>query len=74
MMSVIPFDNGTFLVSSRSRPGMQHLVDLCWQDSPKDKPRPACFCEAFAANEKTKGQPCAHILAAVDYEIKRLGL
>ena len=69
-MSVEPLDNGTFLVSSRSRPGLQHLVDLCWQESPKDKPTIRCGCESSFIY----GRTCPHIIATVDHLKKLMGL
>lgn len=64
-MSVTPYDQGTFLVSSRSRPEMQHLVDLAYCEEPWMKPRPYCGCEDCHAKD---GHICKHIEAVVAYE------
>lgn len=63
-----------YYVNSKSRPSMQHIVDLAYVENGKMKHGAACGCEAFSANKFTKGKACEHIKAVVDYEKKRLGL
>ena len=70
VMSVTPFDNGTFLVSSRSRPEMLHLVDVQWQETPREKITVKCGCESSLIH----GRICPHILATVDHLKKLMGL
>ena len=59
-LDVEPFhDEPTrFTVSSRTRPGMVHLVDLDDEDG-----KPACSCEQFLC----RGIRCHHIDAAQDF-------
>lgn len=59
----IPGELGRFYASSRSRPGMDHIVDVSYQESPGDKPKPFCSCEDSFA----KGNVCAHIGAVIRY-------
>lgn len=63
-----------FFVNSKSRPGLQHIVDMMYQEEPHSRPKPACSCEAFLANKHTKGQYCQHIKAVADHLGKRLGM
>lgn len=69
-MSITPYDHGRFLVSSRSRVDLTHLVDLSHQDEPWRKPHPMCSCESNFIH----GRICPHILATVEHEKLRLGL
>jgi hypothetical protein len=49
-----------FLVASQSRPGLDHVVDMNWQEHPRQKPHPSCGCEAVMCHgHKT----CPHIRA-----------
>jgi len=63
----IPHENGRFWVSSRSRPGLDHVVDLAYKDEPYKKPMQVCSCEAFCANRATKGKTCAHIRRVLEH-------
>ncbi len=68
----IPAEDRRYLVQSRSRPEMRHLVDLAYDEVQDGKPRkgkPACSCEAFMARGQST---CPHIEAAKEYE-KRNG-
>lgn len=58
-MTVTPYDIGTYLVTSRTREDVEHLVDL------SDL---TCSCEAaldFA--NTTPENPCAHVEAALAF-------
>lgn len=59
----IPHEHGRFHASSRSRPGLLHIVDVAFQENPGDKPKAVCSCEDSFA----KGNICAHIGAVVQY-------
>lgn len=60
----IPFEKSRFFVSSESRSGVDHVVDLDWRDEKWHKPRALCGCEQCQA----KGEgTCKHIFAVVDY-------
>lgn len=58
-----PLSEDWFWVQSRSRPGLQHLVDVAYQDEPWRKPYEACSCEGFTINLHTMGKTCPHIKA-----------
>jgi len=62
-MTVTPHDIGTFLVSSRTREDIEHLVDLT------NAAEPQCSCESFM-DFKTSGSktPCAHIEKALHFQ------
>lgn len=69
-VEAIPGEVGRFWVSSRSRPEMLHVVDLQWQEEPRQKPHAFCGCEDSMA----KGHICGHIIAVVEAEKLRLHL
>lgn len=52
-----------FFVESSSRPGMKHVVDFDYRESPRDKPTVKCGCESNFIN----GRLCPHIEAVVAY-------
>ena len=60
-----------YWVSSESRSGIDHLVDLTWQEERWNKPIAKCSCEACQAQGV---RYCKHIKATVLWEMKRLGL
>jgi hypothetical protein len=61
----IPGEPDRFLVQSSSRPGIKHLVDLNYQEEPRDKPRAVCGCEQMQA----KGAlTCKHLQAVLEYK------
>lgn len=68
-MTVTPRDIGTFMVSSRSG-GHAWLVELDFKEEIWRKPRPLCGCWRSYCH----GEVCVHILCAVEWEKKRLGL
>lgn len=59
----IPFESGRFFVASSSRPGIKHLVDMCWQETPRSAPVAKCSCEQCMI----RGGICKHIEATVNY-------
>lgn len=71
-MNITPIDGEPtrFHVQSRSRSWVLHVVDLAYKENmtAKDVQHAACSCEEFSL----KGNTCAHIIACVDYEMKRL--
>lgn len=61
-MSVTPYDRNTFLVTSRTRPEIEHLVDL------SDK---TCSCEgALDFGTTNPSEPCWHIEQAIQFRAK----
>ena len=53
-----------YWVSSESRSGIDHLVDLTWQEERWNRPRALCSCEQM----QCKGMPyCKHVLFLVNY-------
>lgn len=71
-MTIVPYDIGTFLVSSESgRNGVSaHLVDLAYVPDGHRKAKPTCGCES----NFIYGRLCRHIRYAVEHERKRLGI
>ena len=61
-IEAIPFECGRFFVSSESRKGMLHLVDL------HEK---TCSCEQC---QRKDDHACKHLRATVEHERKRLNL
>lgn len=60
----IPGETTRFFVSSESRTGVSHVVDMDWRDEKWHRPKALCGCEQVQA----KGLPtCKHIFAVVDY-------
>lgn len=58
-MTVTPRDIGTYLVTSRTRAEIEHLVDLSDM---------TCSCEAALDFETTSPvAPCAHVEAAIAF-------
>lgn len=56
----VPFERTRFWVESESRPELLHLVDLSYQETPRDKPRAVCSCEdSMARGTKV----CKHVRA-----------
>ena len=66
--SRIPFEDRWY-VTSESRPGLVHVVDLHYQPESWMSPRPACGCEESMA----KGHTCKHI-KFLENNKERLGL
>jgi hypothetical protein len=59
----IPHEPDRYFVQSSSR-DLEHTVDMKYQESPNQKPRPYCGCEhVFAKGKDT----CSHIQAVVDW-------
>jgi hypothetical protein len=70
-MSVEPIagEQGRFFVESKS--GREpHVVDLAYRLEPWMRPRCACGCESSFIY----GRVCAHIWAAVRFELERIKL
>lgn len=59
-MTVTPIGRLFFLVSSRSRKGLDHVADL---EPNEYGDAPACSCE----KNRLRGEPCHHLKAAVAY-------
>lgn len=59
----IPGEAERFFVTSRSRPEVDHIVDVAWTECPGDMPRPQCSCERGQAHNEV----CAHIKAVLNY-------
>lgn len=66
----IPWEKSRFFVSSESRSGVDHVVDLAYVEEGHKKSHAACGCES----NFIYGRLCAHIRAAVNAERERLGL
>lgn len=64
----VPFEKWRYFVTSRSRPGQQHTVDLQYVEDGHTKPHCACGCES----NFIYGRPCPHIEAAVKYAQQHL--
>ena len=63
-VSHIPGEYCRFFVSSESRAGIDHIVDMDWRDEKWHRPKAVCSCEQVQA----KGlRTCKHIFAVVDY-------
>lgn len=58
-----PGESERFLVSSDSRPEVEHIVDIAWVEAPGLMARPACSCERGMAHN----EPRKHILAVARY-------
>lgn len=58
-MNVRPYpgESNRYLVQSDSRPDLEHVVDMEWQECPGDQVRPLCGCE----ESFIKGKQCKHI-------------
>lgn len=63
-----------FWVTSRTRPGLCHLVDIAYQDEPWRTPYEACSCEAYTINLYTMGKVCPHIRAVRKYRKRNVGI
>lgn len=60
-----------YWVSSESRSGVEHLVDLAYVEEPWQKPHAVCSCwRCFCGHEKY----CRHIEQVVKLERERLGV
>ena len=60
----IPWEKTRFFVSSESRVGVDHIVDMDWRDEKWHRPRALCSCEQCQA----KGfRVCKHIWKVVEY-------
>lgn len=67
-MKVQPIGHLHFKVSSRSRKGVEHLVDLAPQDG---KPY-WCSCEKFTMHPAHFSKPCHHLEAALAFLQRQL--
>lgn len=61
-----------YYVNSKSRPSMQHIVDLTYVEDGQAKSKAACGCEAFTCHPQRKGLICPHIQAVAKYLEKRM--
>lgn len=60
----IPGEPDRYFVASSSR-DLDHVVDMAYSESPKDKPKAVCGCEAvMARGNKT----CPHIEAVEQFK------
>ena len=64
--SVTPIGRLHFLVSSRSRPQVEHVVDL-EPEYEEGGLKFWCSCERFEVNTHHHHAPCHHLQAAVDF-------
>ncbi len=60
----IPGELCRFFVSSESRKGVDHIVDMDWRDEKWHKSRARCGCEQVQCKDEPT---CKHIFAVVDY-------
>lgn len=72
---VILFGTLLFLVRSRSRDGMRHLVDLeptkYWQGNQQVTEPSMCSCEDYLYN---KARPCWHVTRAAQWLLNEAGI
>lgn len=66
----IPGELGRFIVDSESRPDVAFVVDLMYQETPQNTPRPACGCEDYMG--KNHNPICKHIVGCVAYALTLL--
>ena len=59
----IPGEAERFFVTSRSRPEIDHIIDVAYVECPGDQPRVSCSCERGMAHD----EPCEHIKALAEY-------
>jgi len=52
-----------YWVQSLSRPKLEHLVDVAYQDEPWRTPYEACSCERYTISLYYMGKVCHHIRA-----------
>ena len=67
----IPFEPLRYWVQSDSRTDVLHVVDLAWQEEPRQRCKPFCSCERCLAQHEAT---CKHIAACVRWEKLRLSL